>query len=125
MDCLFCKIVKGEVPSNIIYEDDLFLAFLDINQSIEGHTLIIPKKHFDDYTLLDNDTLNKMMDVSKKVQQLLMDKLSKTAMTLQFNYGESQEIKHVHLHLLPNCYLDDVNSGKSIDEIMKILKGEN
>ena len=49
MDCLFCKIIKGEIPSYKIYEDDLVMAFLDVNPHANGHTLIIPKKHYDDY----------------------------------------------------------------------------
>ena len=54
MDCLFCKIINGEIPSYKIYEDDLVYAFLDVNPKENGHTLIVPKKHYTDYLSLPN-----------------------------------------------------------------------
>lgn len=121
MDCLFCKIARHEVDSKILYEDDKYMAFLDINQEeAEGHTLIIPKKHVKDYTMLDKGTLNDMFEIAQKLNQQLMTKLNKSACTLLFNYGDSQVIKHTHLHLLPNYLYEKGN--KDIEEIYRILK---
>ena len=121
MDCLFCKIAHHEVESKILYEDDNYMAFLDIDQKeAEGHTLIIPKKHFEDYTKLDSKTLNDMFLIAQKLNKDLMTKLNKSACTLLFNYGDSQVIKHVHLHLLPNFLYE--KGTKNIDEVYKKLK---
>ena len=121
MDCLFCKIVNKEIPANIIYEDDNFLAFLDLNQTTMGHTLIIPKKHFNDYQELDKDTLFNLMQVAKSVSELLMKKLNKKGISLTINYGSLQEINHVHLHLLPEKTED---SKKTNEEIYNMIKSD-
>ncbi len=121
-DCLFCKIAKKEMESKIIYEDEEFLAFLDLDQEEEGHTLIIPKKHFTDYHELEKETFYKLLEVAKKIEPILMNKLNKTAMTLLLNYGDSQAIKHVHLHLLPNFRYE--KGTKTIEEVYDILKDE-
>ena len=119
-DCLFCKIIKKEIESKILYEDEDFLVFLDIDQSTPGHTLIIPKKHFEDYTALDQNTLNNLFTLANKIIKLLMEKLNKKGISLLFNYGKSQVIKHVHLHLLPN-FLEE-NNEVTIDEMYQKLK---
>lgn len=124
MDCLFCKIIKKEIDSKILYEDEEFLVFLDIDQTTLGHTLIIPKKHFNDYKELDKETLNKMFKLADKIGTMLMEKLNIKAISLLFNYGESQIIKHVHLHLLPN-FLKEENNKTTEEEIYNILKDEN
>ena len=67
MDCLFCKIKNKEIEAKILYEDDDFLVFLDMDQSYGGHTLIIPKKHFTTYKDLDNITLNKMFLLASSI----------------------------------------------------------
>ncbi len=100
-DCIFCKIVKGEIPSKKIYEDDLCMAYLDINPDTDGHTLIIPKEHYEDIYELPNDVLKHIFDVSKKLMNELKDKLNCTGHTLMINYGSSQEVKHFHMHIKP------------------------
>ena len=100
-DCIFCKIVKGEIPSKKIYEDDLCMAYLDINPDTDGHTLIIPKEHYKDIYELPNDVLKHIFDVSKKLMNELKDKLNCTGHTLMINYGSSQEVKHFHMHIKP------------------------
>ncbi|MDO4963146.1 MAG: HIT domain-containing protein [bacterium] len=101
MDCLFCKIINGDIPSYKIYEDDYTIAFLDINPDSDGHTLIIPKKHFKDLDDIDIDTLNYINLSSKKVKKILEDKLKCDGITLLQNNGSIQEVKHYHLHLKP------------------------
>lgn len=121
-DCLFCKIRKKEMDCKMLYEDEEVFVFLDIDQSTPGHTLIIPKKHVNDYTELDKDTLKRIFEVAEKVSEILMRKLEKTGISLLFNYGDSQVIKHTHLHLLPN-FLEE-NETKSIEEVYALLKDE-
>lgn len=101
MDCVFCKIIEGSIPSYKIYEDDIVIAFLDINPESTGHTLIIPKKHYTDLDSIDDDTLSHLMKVSKKLKLKLEEKLNPDGLTLVQNNGEVQEVKHYHLHLKP------------------------
>ena len=101
-DCIFCKIINGEIPSKKIYEDDDVIVILDLHPVCDGHSLIIPKKHITDMTEMDNDTLHKIWNVSNKLTPILMEKTNSTGLSLRVNYGDSQEIKHFHMHLLPN-----------------------
>jgi len=98
---IFCKIVNGEVPCYKIYEDDLVLVFLDVNPDSNGHTLIIPKKHYQDLTDIDQNTLNHIFEVAKDIKVLLENKLNCDGVTLIQNNGFIQEVKHFHLHLKP------------------------
>ena len=71
-DCLFCKIVRGEIPSHKVYEDDDVLAFLDISQVTKGHTLVIPKKHYDNFLATPQEVMHKVMDVAQRIGQAQM-----------------------------------------------------
>ena len=101
MDCIFCKIAAGEIPSYKLYEDDMVIVFLDINPKVNGHTLIVPKKHTLYITTIDNDTLIHICDVAKDITKLLSDKLNINGYTLVQNNGAPQEVKHFHLHIIP------------------------
>ena len=101
MDCIFCKIICGDVPSYKIYEDNDILAFLDINPVEPGHTLIIPKVHTLDLNSIDNDVLSKILNKAKDISTMLMDKLEADGFTLVQNNGIVQEVKHFHLHIIP------------------------
>lgn len=101
LDCIFCKIVKGEIPSYKIYEDDKVLAFLDINPYSNGHTLIIPKEHTLDISTIPNDTLNHILTVAKDIAKNVTNKLNAPGYTLIQNNGFVQEVKHFHLHMIP------------------------
>lgn len=102
MDCIFCKIINGDIPCYKIYEDELVLAFLDINPLANGHTLILPKEHTLDINSIDNDTLTHIIEVSKKIAKKLEEKLNIKGYSLTQNNGILQEVKHFHLHVIPN-----------------------
>ncbi|MFR5856700.1 MAG: HIT family protein [Bacilli bacterium] len=121
-DCLFCKIIKKEVPSFILYEDDDLIVILDAYPDADGHTLIIPKKHYEDILNIDNETLNKIFDKAREITTKLMKKLGKDAITFVINYGEAQVIKHFHLHLIPNYIKKEHKLSK--EEVYKILTEE-
>lgn len=98
-DCIFCKIVNGEVPCNKIYEDKDFLAFLDINPNTEGMTLVIPKKHYPSYIFdMSEEDYSKLMKISKKVAKMIDKNLrvKRTAMVM-----EGMGIDHAHIKLYP------------------------
>ncbi len=100
-DCLFCDIVNGKVSSYTIYEDEVVKVFLDAFPNSNGHTLIVPKKHFKDLDDIDIKVLTHIMEVSKKIKKLLEDKLKPNSVVLIQNNGEAQQIKHFHLHIIP------------------------
>lgn len=107
-DCIFCKIINGDIPCMKVYEDDVCLAYLDINPDSDGHTLIIPKKHYKDIYDIPNDTLSHIYDISKKIMDMLKEKLGCDGFTLLQNNGSIQEVKHYHLHIKP--YYNDKKS---------------
>lgn len=116
---IFCKIIKGEIPSKTIYEDDKVLVILDVNPRGNGHSLIIPKKHYKDLYDIDNETLIHIFDVAKKIGDMLEDKLHCNGITLEQNNGICQEVKHFHLHVIPRYKYDDIID---VDEVYNILK---
>ena len=118
MDCIFCKIIAGEIPSYKLYEDDTILAFLDINPSSPGHTIIIPKKHTLDVTTIDNNTLIKIVDKAKDISNILINKMGATGFSLIQNNGSAQEIKHFHLHVIPKYYK---NKKLALDEVHDLM----
>jgi len=100
MNCIFCKIVNQEIPSNKVLENEEFLAFHDINPSAPIHVLIIPKKHYENFSEAPNDILCKMSEFIKEVAK----KLNITDYRLITNNGKKagQEIFHLHFHMLAN-----------------------
>lgn len=122
MDCIFCKIANGEIPSKVLYEDEMVLVIMDANPSVDGHVLIIPKKHYTDYQELDNNITTHIFEVAKKIGPKIMQKLNAESLTLLINYGEDQKVKHFHMHLLPNFGTRDSMATKPNDEIYTILK---
>ena len=128
MECLFCKIINKEIPAHTIYEDDDLMAFLDINPTTNGDTLIVPKKHYQDFLEINNETLNKINDLSKKLYPIYQEKLNCDGLTLSTNLDYGQEIKHFHLHFIPRYLNDEVkhlsnkNILKDLDEIKNILE---
>lgn len=116
MNCIFCKIVDGEIPSYKIHEDDLCIAFLDINPQTPGHTLVIPKKHYLDIYDIDSVTLTHIFSVAKTLSKKITDKLNADGVTFTQNNGDVQEVKHYHLHIVP--YYNNVNEEAiDIEEI--------
>lgn len=123
-NCIFCKIIKGEIPSYTIYEDDIVKCFLDINPVNDGHVLIIPKKHFDDFDDIDLETLNHIMGVAKDIKKRIMEVLKPDGVLL-LQYGEL--VKHFHLHLIPFKDKDVSITSKSekkidVKEVFELLK---
>ena len=110
MDCIFCKIISGSIPSYTIYEDDIVKVFLDINPDTNGHTLIIPKKHIVNLSDMDEATMNHMFKIAQKMKKLLEDKLHIDGLTLVQNNGCIQEVKHFHLHLKPYYKNNEIDS---------------
>lgn len=122
MDCLFCKIMKGEVPSKTLFEDDIVKVIMDINPNSNGHVLIIPKKHITDFEEMDNETLGHINDVAKMMKKKIYDTLNPDGLLLHVNYGLAQVVKHYHLHLIP--IYKEKQDIREVDEVYSKLLGK-
>jgi len=107
-DCLFCKLIKGEIPAAKVYEDDNVLAFLDIHPVNPGHTLIVPKIHSEGFLDADDEVLKQMIVVTKKVATAILRGLGYEAFNLEQNNGKiaGQVIPHLHWHIVPRTASD-------------------
>lgn len=120
MDCLFCKIINGNIPSYTIYEDEYVKCFLDISPKSSGHTLIIPKKHFKDAYDLDNNYYVKIHETSKKIFEILDKTFKPDGYVLVQNNGMPQEVKHYHLHIIPTY--ENEPKFDSVEEVYNEIK---
>ena len=119
MDCLFCKIINNEIPSYTIYEDENVKCFLDINPIENGHTLIIPKKHFTDINDIDKETILNVFEASKKVIEIINNGLHPDGIKLTQNNGCIQDVKHFHLHVIPKY--KEKNSKENVEDVFNKL----
>ena len=102
-NCLFCKIIKGEIPCVKVYEDNDVLGFLDISQTTLGHTLVIPKDHYDNFLFVPNYLLGKCFSAAQKIAQALVSGLGAKGVNILVNTNEiaGQTIMHFHIHVIP------------------------
>lgn len=117
-DCLFCKIIKGDIPSYKVYEDEKTIAFLDINPDSYGHTLVIPKTHFKNYEDIDLETIKSVNETGKIVYKKLRENLKPDGIKLVQNNGIIQDVPHYHLHIIP-VYKSDKENKKDFENIIK------
>ena len=102
-DCIFCKIIGGEIPSNTIYEDDEFKVILDASPASKGHALILPKEHYADIYEIDEKTAGHAMQLAKKLAKHMTDVLKCDGFNIVQNNHEiaGQTVFHFHMHLIP------------------------
>ena len=102
-DCIFCKIVAGEIPCTSVYEDDQALAFMDIGPIIKGHVLVIPKKHYDPITETPDAVLQHLIVVVKKIAAAQRKALKTDGCNIIQNNGRvsGQAVPHLHFHVIP------------------------
>lgn len=131
-DCLFCKIVAGDIPATKVHEDDETLAFLDINPVSEGHTLVIPKDHFENVYATPAETWCRVMLTVQKVAEAVRHAVNADGINLVMNNESAagQLVPHAHVHIIPR-HNDDglkpwigkpyksVEESKSISEKIK------
>ena len=108
MDCIFCAIVSGAIPSSKVFESDTVYAFLDLNPVHKGHTLIIPKKHFKDVTELDTALGRDIFDAMQRVARAVMEATGARGFNVLQNNGRiaGQMVDHLHWHIIPR-FADD------------------
>lgn len=132
MDCLFCRIVAGEIPSRQVYADDTAVAFLDIGPWHAGHTLVVPRRHIADLSDAP-DALTELAPSIDATAALLRDRLRPDGMNLLVNQGAvaGQEVFHLHAHLIPR-YADNPGmrnlmnkqTGIDLDDVHRRIVGE-
>lgn len=107
--CIFCQIVNGEIPCYKLYEDDDVLAFLDISQVTKGHTLVVSKKHYDNFLATPKDIVHKVMDVAQRIGQVQIRMLGAKGVNILTNcYQEAgQSVMHFHVHVIPRYGISD------------------
>ena len=110
-NCIFCKILNNEIPSKKIYEDNDFLAMLDIAPATKGHVLIVPKEHATTMSDLSDDKLSKILVLAKKIVEAMKKVHGFTDYNIIQNNGPlaGQTIAHYHLHLIPRYSVDEVS----------------
>jgi len=113
MECLFCKIIAGQIPSYTIYEDELFVVILDRFPSSPGHSLVIPKQHTPDVFGLTAEESAAIIPVAQKVSKHLCDILDADGLNILQNNGKAagQAVFHYHMHLIPRFDNDKVRMG--------------
>lgn len=101
--CIFCRIVRGEIPSTRIYEDDDVLAFMDIGPIVKGHALVIPKQHYDPVTAVPPALLGKVIAVVQKIAKAQLDGLKADGVNIHQSNGRiaGQVVPHAHFHVIP------------------------
>jgi len=136
MDCVFCKIIEGKIPSYKVYEDEKTLAFLDINPANPGHTLIVPKEHFANMEDAPEEVICAVMKTAKIVGKAIKAGLGVGGYNLMENNDPiaGQIIPHLHFHLIPRLKNDGLklwpqkkyNEGEAEeirDKILRTFKG--
>ncbi|MFP4045694.1 MAG: HIT family protein [Candidatus Aenigmatarchaeota archaeon] len=120
-DCLFCDIVKGNTPAWKIYEDDHFLAFLDVYPASKGHALVIPKEHHPELLDLPDYELKHALEVVQKVADAVCEAVDADGFNIlqSNNPVAGQEVFHIHFHIIPRFQGDDVTidwEGEELDD---------
>lgn len=131
-NCIFCKIIAGEIPSAVIFEDDEFKAILDRFPSNIGHVLILPKKHYTNIFDIDEEVAGRLFKLAVKIAKNIKEVLGIEAMNIIQNNGSlaGQTVHHFHLHLIPRYENDSVQvkwkqldlTDEQISEIQNKLK---
>lgn len=132
-DCIFCKIIEGEIDSYKIYEDENVLAFLDINPHAKGHTLVIPKIHAETIFEIDKEQIENLFGVVKRVTEKIDLVLHPEGYNIGWNHGKigGQVVPHLHVHIMPRYSGDrggnmhsiiNNNGGASVGQIAKMFE---
>ena len=114
-DCIFCKIIKGEIPSFTVYEDDDFKVILDRFSAAPGHVLVIPKAHYSDMFELSEEVATKLYPLAKKIAKRIKEVTGSDGINIVQNNGEAagQSVYHFHLHIIPRKMGDGIILNKS------------
>jgi len=110
-DCIFCKIINGDIPSKKIFEDNNYLAFLDINPVSKGHMLVITKRHFETFNEIPTMLLPEYMKLIQKISTAVKTVTGAPGYNIMINNKEvaGQVVPHVHFHIIPRNNKEEIN----------------
>ncbi|MBR6229596.1 MAG: HIT family protein [Eubacterium sp.] len=110
-DCIFCKIIAGEIPSATVYEDDACKAILDVNPAAKGHVIVLTKEHAEDVFHISDEALSNAICVAKKVAAALKKTYQCDGVNILQNNGEvaGQTVFHLHIHVIPRFKGDSIS----------------
>ncbi|MCF7833915.1 MAG: HIT domain-containing protein [Candidatus Pacebacteria bacterium] len=111
-DCIFCKIINGEIPAYKVYEDESTLAFLDINPINKGHVLVIPKKHEPEFQDLEDLQYTSLMSTVKKISLLIKEKIKPKRVGVMV---AGWDVPHTHIHVVPMNDTTDITSKRILE----------
>ena len=128
-NCIFCKIIAGEIPSATVYEDDDVKAILDVNPAARGHVIVLPKKHASDVFSIPDEDLSKAICVAKKVAAALKEAYKCDGVNILQNNGEAagQTVFHLHIHVIPRFEGDNISVKWKQGEMpadLEVIAGE-
>ena len=125
-DCIFCKIIKGEIPSFTVYEDETFKVILDRFPAAPGHVLIIPKAHYSDMFSLPDEVTAKVYSLAQKIATHVKKEVGAEGINIVQNNGEvaGQSVYHFHLHIIPRKTGDGIvlNKSSNVDTTIEELE---
>lgn len=123
-NCIFCKIIKKEIPGEVIYEDQCVLGILDINPCASGHTIIIPKAHAESILDISESEISRVFLAVKNVTDILNRKLLPDGFTIGINHGAvaGQAVPHFHVHIIPRAKND---GGGSLHNVVRTVPKES
>ncbi len=124
MDCIFCKIIKDEISTYKVWENDNFLVFLDVNPINPGHILLIPKKHFEEVFDFDNNLYNEVFQIIKKISKPLRDITNAKKIGVAI---EGLGVPHAHIHIVPIYNGNELNperAKKATEEELKEMQNK-
>ena len=126
MECIFCKIANGDIPSTTLYEDNDFRVILDVNPASKGHTLILPKKHAENLYDLPDETASKALVLAKNMASKIEKALECDGLNLVQNNGETagQTVFHFHMHIIPRYKNDSVKLGWKPGKLSDAMREE-
>ncbi|MBQ6334717.1 MAG: HIT family protein [Erysipelotrichaceae bacterium] len=131
--CIFCEIIKGNIPSKKVYEDEDILAILDISQTTKGHTLVMPKKHYENFLEMPKDEYASLMAKVQDLAKQIINNLEAKGCNILINTNEvaGQSVMHCHVHIIPRYDENDTVSFRfsendlDLDEVLAAIKKEN
>lgn len=129
--CIFCNIVEGSIPSSKVYEDDDVLAILDLSQTTLGHTIVMPKKHYDNFLEMPQNEYANLMAKVQEVAKLVTSKLNANGCNILINTNAvaGQTIMHTHVHIIPRYNENDTvkfefsENKLDLNEVLNKIKG--
>ena len=127
--CVFCEIIAGNIPGKKVYEDDDVLAILDISQTTKGHTLVMPKKHYDNFLQMPEDEYANLMKKVQMIAKKIVKNLDAKGVNILINTNEvaGQSVMHTHVHIIPRYDENDTVSFTfkenklDLDEVLEMI----